>query len=367
MNIQTIVNYILNEKELPDSVYLLRARHYKEEKDTIAEHFSEKVLGPRIKYLMKNSKIPKIQVIFDSGTTIAPILEVIGRKAEKNKNYWCKDISVITNNIKGIENMLRYREHRDDRYAQLSVNQFSVLPGKVLAAFEAIADEETLDALEACRNDGNYTIAVTTGNYILLHNGQFVEIARAGYHPDFKATLIDIADEVYVIAPLGKLLMWNTEVRGRDRVGSLKEMLIRLNKDLKLIKTPRHQFGANTAYNLVTNQLVWSRNKSNHLTKSAKRDKDGGIGAWLKKSVLITTSRDDHCLFCRHFRHVEAQFSCKFNPDWIVGQGPTISTIPFSSLPISPKGQFETEIPHKNFRSCAESYFFLTDQVNQCR
>ncbi|MGH8477071.1 MAG: TIR domain-containing protein [Methylococcales bacterium] len=349
-NIQQVINIIRNEKESPDSVFTERAIHYNEEKSIIAEHFLDYVLWPRIKYLVATSKYTKIRIIFDSGTTIAPILNAIGRKSEEYKEYWCRHIPVVTNNIKGIQNMLRYREHRNDRYAQLSISHFSVLPGKVLAAFEAIADDQTLDALDSYRNDGVYTIAVTTGNYILLDQNKFIGIARAGYHPDFKATLTDIANEVYVVAPLGKLLMWTGKCEEADKVNSLKGMLDRLNHNLNFVAHPRHQFAADTVYDLVTKKLVWK-----HPSENGEPD----ISNWLEKSVLVTTSRDEHCLFFVHFGHVDGQIPRKFRPDWKVGFGPYISTVPFITLPISRQGQFKLEVPHESLQGCAENYFFL--------
>jgi hypothetical protein len=344
---------IRSDHEVTDSVYAWRAGHYRREKKHIAEQFIRRTLGKRVEYLQQQFGHRRIRIIFDSGSTIAPMLDVLGQEAEGNPEHWCKEIQAVTNNIKGIENILRYRDQPGNRYGNLPLADFSVLPGKVLAAFEAIADPRTLEALESYREDRYYTIAVTTGNYILLHDREFLPIARAGFHPHFKATLYDIASEVYVIAPLGKILMWV----GKDELGKaapLEDMLDRLNTDLKLKSMSLDKDSEEKRYHLVNEGLVWSRQGKNAGPQV--------LTPWLEKSVLVTTRRTDACLFERHFLKVEAELGHRnFSDDWGVGSGPRLLATPFLALPLIKDEQFKVEVPHENLRRFARKYFFMRD------
>jgi hypothetical protein len=357
---QQLFEDLRSEHDVADSVYQWREGHYQKEKRQLAEQFAKRVLAKRVKYLKERLGRDRIRIIFDSGSTIAPLFDVLGLDAQNNREHWCKDVEIITNNIKGIENILRYRDRPGNRYANLPLSRVSVLPGKVLAAFEAIADLQTLKALESYRDDGIHTIAVTTGNYILLHNGNFLPIARAGYHPYFKATLYDIASEVYVIAPLGKILMWMGEDTS-GRAAPLEEVLHRLNSHLKLKVLPLEEDSEEKQYQLVNERLVWS--------KRDEADESPDLSRWLKKSVLVTTRRADPALFQKHFMQVETQFPpqsrrSEFEVDWELGTGPRLwaPQSPFLALPLTKPEQFEIEVPHENLRNFAEKYFCLPDE-----
>ncbi len=347
-NIQHIVNIIRSEKGAIDSIYNERATHYKTEKRVMAEPFLEEVLGERVKYLQKTQNKSDIRIIFDAGTTIEPIMDVLGRKAEDDRAHWCKNIPIVTNNIKGVQNMLRYREYPNNRYSELTIRNFSVLPGKVLAPFEAIADETTLKALETYRDDNVYTIAVTTGNYILVHNHQFASIARGGFHPHFKATLYDIADEVYVIAPLGKLIMWTEDDQENVKIESLENLMDKLNSDLGFTISFSDELNEKEKYQIVTEELVQSPN-----TKTAD------VTKWLTKSVLVTTSRSTDCLFNQHYQSLKTEIRHRFKVDWQVKDGPFLWELPFNGLPLSKEDHFKIEIPHENMQGHAHKYFYL--------
>jgi hypothetical protein len=351
-DIQHISSLIRSEKGTLDSIYNYRATHYKTEKRVIAEPFLEDLLGERIKYLRQKMGNRGIRIIFDSGTTIAPILDVLGRKAEEDHTHWCKKIPIITNNIKGIENMLKYREYPTNPYSELTIQDFSVLPGKVLAPFEAIADETTLKALQTFYNDDIYTIAITTGNYILVHKNQFVVIARGGFHPNFKATLYDIADEVYVVAPLGKSIMWTDEDDEEgSKIESLKDLMDQLNSDLNFTISSGDELNEKEKYQIVTEKLV-----------RPDQVEEPNITKWLAKSVLVTTSRSKDCLFYQHYQSLklhQIRHRCKGN--WEIGTGPFFWDVPFKGLPLSKEDHFKIEIPHENMQNLARKYFFLPD------
>lgn len=357
------LDFITNGESINDSVFAERMLHYRNEKEFISEQYIRSVLEPRINYLRQKKNYKEIRIIFDSGTTIAPMFTILGREAEQDPDYWCKNISVVTNNIKGLANILRFRENYNDPYARLPLHHFFVLPGEILPAFEAIASEQTLKALDDYRKDDVYTISVTTGNYILLHEGKFLPIARAGYHPDFKATLFDISDEVYVIAPLGKILMCTEERKVRHRqVTNLLGMLTYLNRDLDLVQlpSPRTQESDNKEYKLVNKKLVWRNQK----TKVWDIDSSD----WLRKSVLVTTSRKSNCLLYPHSERVKNELrKPMFEIEWDKESGPHFIAFPFDDLPILHESQYEVEIPHSNLQKCAENYLFLLSADSYAR
>jgi hypothetical protein len=182
-----------------------------------------------------------------------------------------------------------------------------------------------------------------------MHNNQFVEIARGDHHGDVKATLYDVADEVYVIAPLGKLLMWNNRKTNLSRPNSLDEMMRQLNQDLKYKPQTQAMSADKVEYEIVSNKLTWPRDSR----------RGGNITDWLKKSVLVTTRRTKESLFHQHYLRVEAQIQKSYYPEWGEETGPYVWTSLFDDLPISLLEQCKLEIPHDNLRRLRHKYFYL--------
>jgi hypothetical protein len=198
-----------------DTIYEMRAKHYAEEKECIACEY-RKLLDNRIDSLISadqlnsESIIDEIIIILDSGTTIANIFEQLGKESyAEGAQHWTKKdfVKFYTNSIRGVLCLFKYR----DQYSRYSEIPFkcNMFPGKILSPYEAIADEHTVKAILDLKKSGRYIIFITTGNY-LIYNSQekkFLPIARAGFHPDVKAAGFHIADEVHIVAPLGKILM----------------------------------------------------------------------------------------------------------------------------------------------------------------
>jgi hypothetical protein len=155
-NLLQLKEFQNREKEVLDSVYSDRSSHYKEEKKVIAEDFLDQVLKPRVGHLKKALNDRSIRIVFDAGTTLDPILDSLGCQAHNKSKHWCKDIPVYTNNVKGIQNMLRYRE-KPSRYSDLPIRNFFALPGRILAPFEAIADDDTLKCIISAKIKRSFT------------------------------------------------------------------------------------------------------------------------------------------------------------------------------------------------------------------
>ncbi len=331
------------------SVFSERQRHYEAEKEFIADYFLKDVLANRVAKLRQERPNQPLRIFFDSGSTIAPMLNQLGKQASDSVDHWSKTLLVVTNNMQGVEHMLRYRAD-GDRYANLSVPHFYVLPGEILAPYEAVADPDTIAAIERFSLDEAYTIVVTTGNYLFFLNDVIVPIARAGYHPNIKVTLHSIADEIYLAAPLGKLL-------GRESgCADLGDMLRDFNNDLALKQVEASRELAEKAYRIVDESLVLQQ-------ETVVSRNVGCIENWLSKTVLLTTSRPDNALLHDHFSAVQSVFpgAARYRDDWVPGEGPYWYAPEFRNLPLRLEDQLKIELPHEILRPHAPKYFKLSE------
>jgi hypothetical protein len=343
-----------------DSIFEMRAKHYEHEKLALAKNFVG-MLRDRVRFLQSHQS-SKIQIIIDSGSTLAPIFDVIGKVASCTTDPWSKEIEFFTNNIKGVQYLLKYREPylEDDangeefhayrsRYAEIPI-KCSILPGKILSPYAAIADKTTIEAVQDIGSRENtYTISVTTGNYILLDGGNnlAVPIARAGYHPHMKAVLHSVAGEVYLVAPLGKILLGTAANNGAGTP------LTQLNTDLGFVREARRV--SQQPYRPATQDVFVEDNLQGVF---ASLDT-----AWKEKVVLVTTTRrkDDHVFF-GHYELLRRHFPL-FDPSMtkIVsnsGQGQHLLAFEFDKLPQVRADQIAVEIPHSYIREHRKRYFF---------
>lgn len=359
-----IVPHLSNKIGLSDSVFEAREEHYKQEKEILAVHVFA-ILEERIRYLKSKGK--NVQIILDSGTTIAPILEIMGRKASNDKEAWPNKVEVITNNIRGLQHLLKYRknysksqsEEQDDRYLQTPF-ECSVLPGKVLSAYQAIVGNHTFRALAALARGSEgvlgkvkepfYTMTVTTGNYVLVedYTRKLMPIARADLHPHFKAGLYCISDEVYVVAPLGKILR-----NEKQDQNSLSSLLNNFNDDLGY--SDNEEIESLKKYKLVNPELL-----KGHFT--SKMVKNQSLESWNKKTILVTTNREKgRALLAPHVENIKRYFlpyNSEINFQEKIKEIPHLSITDFNEIPPWYTNQIEVEIPHENLREHISKYFF---------
>jgi hypothetical protein len=197
------------------SIFGQRINHFRQEKELVAKNFFN-FLNYRLNWLAKNENYSKIVVILDSGTTILPLFEHLAHEAVNQLSIqddfkgWQQKVEIITNNIPGIEDLIKYgKENPNDRYSEVAL-KCKVLPGQPLAVYSAIVGEDTVNALEKINNNHVYIIGITTGNFVRLFNGQIAPLARGKGHCEFKAKLCEISNEVYIIATLGKIILSNS-------------------------------------------------------------------------------------------------------------------------------------------------------------
>ncbi len=345
-----IIPILGRELSLPDSVFFERAQHYKKEKQFISIYFA-KLLIDRIDFLLQHHE--KIRIIFDAGTTIAPIIDkIVADIVEKNKDWYSKVI-FITNNIHGTNSILKYRMYDKDELERTAIKQLHhknipiecfVLPGQIEAAYQAIADKHTLEALKFIQPQKHYTVCISTGNYLMYDRKENIfPIARTRFHPHVKSGLFWIADEIFLVAPLGKILISKKEE-------PLDKLLERFNKNLNYSHDTSNP--ENEAYQLTDDKLLdeFSFKKEGHNRKN-----------WMKKTTLFTTSRQDKMfLLNEHSNFISNTSKLKnYQAERLSSEvdGPYIRSIDFSDIPLEKESQIEFEFPHENLREIRKDYF----------
>jgi|GEM_PF-3248978 len=351
-----------------DTIYDVRSQHYAEEKVCIARLYIQ-FLKRRVIALLDDGKLNrdmkrnKIIVVLDSGTTIAQIFENLGKDAYEyidktgKDGHWTtrSDISFFTNSIRGVLCLFKYRD-QTSRYSEIPF-KCHIFPGKILSPYEAIADADTVKSILSLKREGHYVIFVTTGNYLIYNtNDQVITpIARAGFHPDVKAAGYTIADEVHVIAPLGKVLMNCGKVGKTERI---QRTLSAFNDALGYHADASDE--ADKSYVLVSPDML--KNKNAYADIGADQETlimNQTLPEWSKKTVLVTTSRESaderRFWFSKHFWKLERELDRGFDPDTraidFQNTRPFIVYEPFDGLPLSTKLQPKIEIPHKNLRN----------------
>ena len=344
-----------------DTIYEMRAKHYAEEKQCIAEQYV-KLLENRVNaikniYAKTNENIKEIIIIMDSGTTIAQIFEVLGKDSYKDDRHWTKrsDIFIYTNSIRGVLCLFKYRDQAS-RYSEIPF-RCNMFPGKILSPYEAIADIETVESILRLKKDGRYVIFITTGNYLIFNSNNRIifPIARAGYHAHVKAAGYTIANEVHLVAPLGKILL--NSANCNNGIESIDETLARFNKALGYSDQPETE--SEKSYSLIDPNLLNGSGIKDILSKRSRsllkhiERKD-----WTSKSLLVTTHRmpqDKVYWLSKHSSIITQSLRNDYSESQTkmpsLDDKPYIKAYGFGGLPISTSLQVEYEVPHKNLRA----------------
>lgn len=207
--------HLLPSSSLSDiSLFERRSQHFAPEKDKLAE-----VIVNIISTELLNDKKLKIILLLDAGSTVYPIF----RQLCTDPNFQfdrtnAKRLKIITNNLPGVSSLIKHG-HIGDPIVARTLFKCRVLRGYAQSQYEAtLSDKTASDLLEAVAEFKNFTqdsnaekvkvICVTSGNYISLPEGV---LARDHNHVETKSTMLDIGDNVYVLAPLGKLLPYSCQ------------------------------------------------------------------------------------------------------------------------------------------------------------
>lgn len=196
-----------------ENQYFVRREHFPHEKQLLARILVEQVLPSVVGTLsQENARIENLNVILDSGTTIAPVFPHLIRHSIRLPPT--TKLHLYTNSLGGIDEIHKLRSSPSDA---LTERQFNLIGGLPLNKYRATTGDLTQEALkriwDAQRNsDGTMvSIGITTANWILGGRGldHLQVCARGVGHFDFKESLILNCTILIVIAPLGKLLRIN--------------------------------------------------------------------------------------------------------------------------------------------------------------
>jgi hypothetical protein len=188
-----------------------RFDHFSEEKEFIAKNFVPWLID-RIVYYARRHK--RVWLVADSGTTIYWPFRVLLDELKKNRRI--ESLAIVTNNIPGVEWFFASCRPTGDKRPE-GIEPLAqrvtckLLPGNALWEYAAVTGKETNQMLSQlrARNRSSIFIGLTTGNWVRLREKDPVypiPLARGAGHREFKETLINVCDEIYVLTPLGKLL-----------------------------------------------------------------------------------------------------------------------------------------------------------------
>ncbi|MCG8607675.1 hypothetical protein MJD09_22160, partial [bacterium] len=194
------------------TIFADRLDHFYEEKQHMATRFVPLLLRRCKHQIEVNNK--KVYLLIDSGTTLYPFFENIGREsfnAYVNEDRWISNIFLATNNLPGVENIMQSGlQNPQNRFSDLVI-KCQILPGEPLPVYSAITGEATVKAVHSLRKDvgdNAYFISLVTGNWVRIGQDYSsvcpIPLVRGAGHLPFKQALVDVADETYIVAPLGK-------------------------------------------------------------------------------------------------------------------------------------------------------------------
>jgi hypothetical protein len=328
------------------SLFTVRSEHFREEKRLLAERFLPLLLN-RIRF-----HLPKqVVLLIDSGTTTYPLMEALAKEAVcalRDGDPWLENLQVWTNNLPGVMALMDLgRINPDNPYSDLAFKA-NLLPGVPVPAFAAVAGKLTEEALRRVKSEARADvvfISLLTGNWVRVRETPPrcpVPLARGFGHLAFKQTLVNCSDEVFVLAPLGKVFADSSD-RRKDNIDEA------VNADLEL-----REGGERDPYCEVE-------------ISPAK-------GGCVK---LISTTRREGRLLCRHSLTVVDRLQPRVDgsPSSVAtlrGIGEQYRNRPiselhsvlfdFDALPVDPYLQREAEFPHGYTRNAdfMRRYFQVT-------
>jgi len=230
------------------SLFDRRRSHFTPEKDLLAKEIVE-ILRKQI----EEDEDLTIILILDAGSTVFPIFRLLcTHPAFQFDRTNARRLKIITNNLPGVSDLTTYGRI-GERLVARTLFRCRILSGYAHSEYEASLGDQTAtdlrnaikefkDAIQTSRSDTIKVVSVTTGNYVSVAEGI---LARHRNHVETKSTMLDVGDDVYVLAPLGKLLPYSAK-EVNDLLGlSIEEGYANLpnwserRKDLKMVVTIR--------------------------------------------------------------------------------------------------------------------------------
>jgi hypothetical protein len=220
-------------------VFDRRIVHFSWEKEEMGNRVSRWLLHRASSFLKQGRRVI---FICDSGTTVFWFLKALGEATRESvlglelSRAELSGLRVLTNNIPGAESFVTYTSHNtlpfDGRQTRISdVVHCRLLAGTFLPRYAAVTGPDTNeDLINFCRKEraraveaagpgrttaretGPVFIGLTTGNWVLVPRGGDETVppqllARGEGHGAFKTKLLELCDETFVLAPLGKIVL----------------------------------------------------------------------------------------------------------------------------------------------------------------
>jgi hypothetical protein len=343
-NVKDWTNKAINESFAGDSIntlFQLRKDHFAQEKLFIAEHFFPMLLN-RCEELVR--QYDEVYLLIDSGTTVFPFFEKIGKAARANPvSLWVQQLKFITNNIPGVTALMRVgRQSENNPYSPLTLN-CKLMPGDLLPVYEAVVGPEAEKMLNCLRQSEKgpqksrkYIISLVTGNWVRTDiNHSPILLARGTGHKEIKQAFITNSDEVYIITPLGKILF----------------------------QVPLSQVNASLGYD--------KKAKGRNFDPAKEEYSEVVVNSKCKKNMrFVSTLRpDENYLLSNLSKYIKSQLKLKATPSPEDFASMDIKNIPhiffpFSDLPASEEEQRLMEFPHDVTRRTQFMRFYLNPEKN---
>lgn len=211
--------------------YHNRLSHFPVEKEQLAD-FTVKNVLPRVveNILDGENDAEQINIILDAGTTITPIFKKImkfGIAFEKpsNSKFENTGLKFLTNNLAGIDHVQYLKDYDDSKFAE---GDFFIISGYPKRKYMSILGEPAIKFLEEVKKikklkpNSIFNIGVVTANWLTAgrHPDKInLSLAAGGVdHMQFKKKIIDTADIILIIAPLGKILRIDTTDKLEEKI-----------------------------------------------------------------------------------------------------------------------------------------------------
>ncbi|MBI5909839.1 MAG: hypothetical protein HY848_07795 [Betaproteobacteria bacterium] len=303
-----------------------RSSHFREEKEHVAERFVPMLLRRCRKLIEEDGK--RVFLLIDAGTTLYPFFSRLGEqtvRAWEVGDLWFRDgrLVVVTNNLPGVQLLMENgRPNPGNRYSGLALD-CHLLPGVPLPVYSAVTGDETEEAIMKIRSNNSgqpiAIISLVTGNWIRIRRTSPrcpIPLARGKGHLKAKQNFVNVADEVYVISPLGKIF-----------ASAEREVV---NKWL----------GFDSA------QIDLEKQTYEELTVT--RDDQ------VRKIALISTSRPNHRILSNLSLYLRGQLGVEAIDEGAFASSPlgepASILFAFDNLPNEPSLEREVEFPHRHTR-----------------
>jgi hypothetical protein len=330
--IEELIRKDLIEEFYVDSIYGSRSSHFRAEKIILAGEAVNRLDS----YLTDPEKSDlKFCIFIDSGTTTYHIFRQICRKIEdKNKRkMWTDRVFLITNNLLGLLYLMKYcKEDPANERSEIALKCF-FLPGKPLTPYIAVASDETVEWLSKnvkfflekeweLEEAKYFTISFIGASYFVRQKGDndndnwgYYPVAREEGHVKIKKELVNLSDEVFIVAPLMKF-----SFAGVNMLNGVNGFNI--------------DYESFDAYND-------ERSKLKYVDIPIER----------RKSVLFTTRRGNECIFSEFSRVLLDELKMLY----VTKEFNNLIVVPFDvkkhkDPKVHSESEINVEIPHEKLR-----------------